>query len=91
MNTHGHHISESRELIRTKIEALRIKRGVVWSDVKSVTNSEISGYAVAGGEIGMLVERQLMITSYGHGGWGELNDADIVTAVLKYVDHELAA
>jgi hypothetical protein len=70
-----------------KIENLRLLRGV--TEVDRETKLELSGISYPGGEIGHLVERQLITTECGYGSWDELYNQEVLSAVEEYVDREL--
>jgi hypothetical protein len=70
-----------------KIETLRLRRGV--TEVDRETKPELSGISYPGGEIGHLVERQLVTTECGYGSWDELRNPEVLSAVEEYVEREL--
>jgi hypothetical protein len=59
--------------------------------IRSVDTSikcELSGEAF--GEFAMLLDRQLLTTAVGHGGWAELDDPDILDAVFHVVEQRVS-
>ena len=79
---------ESLESVIAYVEKIRADDGI--SALGRQRQPEISGQTYHGGEIAMLVERQLARTEFGFGAWRELTDPHVLRAVNEYVRGESA-
>ena len=70
-----------KEAIRSAVEGIREKRGI---EPTPGEKPEGSCIGAPGGEIGNLVEAQLIYTNYDSGSWGELDDPKILDQVYEY-------
>ncbi|SNT28635.1 hypothetical protein SAMN05421757_109172 [Tropicimonas sediminicola] len=68
------------------VERLRRQEGAV--PLSRCRVQEISGDAYPGGEIALLVERQLVNTHSGYGAWKELDASNVLQAVRDYIARE---
>lgn len=64
----------------------RGRRGI--QRVDTTAKSEMSGEAFD--EFVMLLERQLMTTTIGHGSWSELKHVEVLEGVYRLVEHRLS-
>jgi hypothetical protein len=73
----------SEMLAEVKAYVLEERRRLGIDRVDTSTKPELSGEAF--GEFEMLLDRQLVTTAVGHGGWDELRDPEILSAVYQVV------
>ncbi|PRY25205.1 hypothetical protein CLV78_102382 [Aliiruegeria haliotis] len=69
--------------IEAFVERLREQQGAVVLGKRRL--QEVSGNAYPGGEIALLIERQLVNTQFGYGAWKELHGANVLEAVRNYI------
>jgi hypothetical protein len=72
------------QVVREYVAHERVARGV--KKLRHSSAPETSGFGYdPGGEIGLLLDRQLIPTSEGYGGWNELDDPKILRAVCAEI------
>lgn len=83
------HRFEGLECVIAYVEKVRADEGI--SALGRQRQPEISSQTYHGGEIALLVERQLARTEFSFGAWRELTDPRVLNAVKEYVRGEAAA